>query len=94
MDRLILILLALMAVGAVMSLLLSKFFKRKWIWYSPSMIGTLFIVYYLLKIQFVEMEGFGELGYLIIIFMLIAIVTGNILTNLFIVMKRNKVKKK
>lgn len=88
MDRVALTILGLITTGAVMSLLLSKFFIKKWLWYFPSVIGVLVIIYFSLKIQFETLEGFEELGYIIIIFMVAAVMIGNLLTNVLIFLKR------
>lgn len=94
MDRLVLIILALITAGAVMSLLLSRYVKRIWVWYIPSMVGVLVITYYTLKIQFETMEGFEEIGYVILSLMVIAIMIGNLLTNVVIHLRRRLTKKR
>jgi hypothetical protein len=94
MDRVVLTILALMTAGAVMSLLLSRFFRKKWVWYFPNVIGVLVIIFFSLKIQFENLEGFEELGYIIIIFMVAAVMIGNLLTNVLIVLRRKITKKK
>lgn len=92
MDRVALTILALMSAGAVMSLLLSRFFRKKWVWYFPSVIGVLVITFFSLKIHFEYMEGFEELGFIIINFMVAAVMMGNLLTNVLIVLRRRKKK--
>jgi len=82
MDRLVMVLLVLAAVGALASFLLSRFFKRKWIWYFPSLIGVLIIIYYSLRIEFGKTEGFEALGYLLLSFMALAVVVGNVQVGL------------
>ena len=90
MDRVILILIVFIGVGAVMSYLLSRYFIRKVVWYLPSIIGVLIVIYFSLKIEFVKMEGFVELGYLLNNFMILAVVIGNIITNIIIAQRRKK----
>lgn len=94
MDRVALTILVLITAGAVTSLLLSRFFRKKWVWYFPSMIGVIFIINYSLKIQFENLEGFVELEYIILIYMVAAVVVGNLLTNVLIVRRRKITKKK
>jgi hypothetical protein len=88
MDRVALTILALFAAGAVISLLLSRFVRMKWVWYFPSMIGVLVISFFSLKIQFENLEGFEELGYIIINFMVAVVMIGNLLTNALIVLRK------
>lgn len=90
MDRFVLVLLALAAVGALASFLLSKLFKRKWIWYFPSLIGVLVIIYYSWQIEFGKTEGFEALGYFLLMLMAIAIVVGNVIANIVITLRRKK----
>lgn len=94
MDRVVLTLLVLITAGAVTSLLLSRFFRKKWVWYFPSMIGVIFITNYSFKIQFENLEGFEELGYIILIYMVGAIMVGNLLTNVLIIRRRKITKKR
>ena len=94
MDRVALTILVLITAGAVTSLLLSRFFRKKWVWYFPSMIGVIFIINYSLKIQLENLEGFEELGYLIINFMVLAVMIGNVFTNVLIARRRKITKKK
>jgi len=93
MDRIALTILALMIAGAVMSLLLSRVYKKKWVWYLPSVIGVIVVAFLSLKIQFENLEGFEELGYIMIMFMVIAVMIGNLLTNVLIVLRRRKKKR-
>lgn len=88
MDRVVLTTLALLAGGALLSLLLSRFSRRIWVWYIPSMIGMLFIAYYTMKIQSENMEGTVELGYVLLTLMIAAVMTGSILANLIIGRRR------
>lgn len=90
MDRVALIILGLMIAGAVMSLLLSRFFRKKWVWYFPSVIGVLVVTFFSLKIHFENLEGFEELGYIMIMLMVVAVMIGNLLTNVLIVLRRKK----
>ncbi|HEM3610778.1 TPA: hypothetical protein ACGOYJ_001407 [Streptococcus suis] len=94
MDRIVLTILALITGGVVLSLLLSRFFRKMWVWYIPSIIGVLFIAYYTFKIQSENMEGFVELGYFLIKLMIVAVMTGNIITNLLICRRRRKAETK
>lgn len=88
MDRVLLTILGLITAGVVMSLLLSRFFRKKWVWYLPSIIGVILIAYYSLKIQFQELEGFEELGYVILTYIVLAVMVGNLMTNVFILRRR------
>lgn len=94
MDRIVLTILALITGGVVLSLLLSRVFRKMWVWYIPSIIGVLFIAYYTFKIQSENMEGFVELGYVLIKLMIVAVMTGNIITNLLICRRRRKAETK
>lgn len=88
MDRVLLTILGLITAGVVMSLLLSRFFRKKWVWYLPSIIGVILIAYYSLKIQFQELQGFEELGYVILTYIVLAVMVGNLMTNVFILRRR------
>ena len=81
MDKVILLILTLFIGGVGMSLLLSRFFSRKWVWYIPSIIGLAIIAYVTLKIYSEKMEGHVELGYNIRMLMVATIMTGNLMTN-------------
>ncbi|MPW24677.1 hypothetical protein GC105_02565 [Alkalibaculum sp. M08DMB] len=94
MDRVVITVLALIAAGVVMSLLLSRYVRKKWVWYIPSVIGVFVITYYSLKIQFENLDGHEELGYIILILMMIAVMIGNLLTNVLINLRRRTKKKK
>lgn len=88
MDRIVLMILALISGGVGMSIILSKFFNKKWVWYIPSMIMIIIISYFILKIYSEKMEGHVELGYNIRIMMMAAVMTGNLMTNFIISRKR------
>lgn len=95
MDRFVGLMLGLMAVGVVSSILLAKFIKIKWIWYIPSAISGGVVAYLSYKIKFGNLEGFIELGNILMIFMLLAFMIGNIITNIVVHFRRkskNKVK--
>ena len=91
MDRVALVIFILIIAGAGMSLHLSTCFIKKWVWYVPSAIGVLIIAFFSLKIHFEKMEGFEELGYIVLIFMVVAFMAGNLLANVFIVFRRRKI---
>ena len=88
LDRIILMMAALISGGVGMSIILTKFFIKKWVWYIPSIIMLLVISYILLKIYSEKMEGYVELGYNIRILMMAAVMSGNLMTNLIISHKR------
>jgi hypothetical protein len=90
MDRVLVTFLALILGGVGMSLILSRFITKKWLWYVPSLIGIIIILYFAIKIEIETLEGFQELGYLVIILMLIAFTTGNLLTNVFVTIRHSK----
>ncbi|WP_423189856.1 hypothetical protein ACO1PF_02890 [Alkalibacterium sp. f15] len=90
MDRVALLILVLMTGGAAISFLLSKFFNKKWVWYVPSMIGVLVITYVTFRIETENMEGFEELGYVILTLMVATFMIGNLLTNVIIYLRRRK----
>ncbi len=82
MDRIILLLIGLMAGGGLVSVILSKLIKVRWIWYIPTFISLSVIMYLQYKISFSHLEGFLELAYILQIFMLLAFILGNILVNI------------
>lgn len=84
MDRVVLTILALITAGIVMSLLLSRYVRKKWIWYVPSIIGVVVIIYFYLKIYFENPEGYEEIGYVILSLMAVAVIIGNFMTNILI----------
>ena len=88
MDIVALTILALIIGGVVMSLLLSRYARKIWVWYIPSMIGVVVISYYSLFIELNNLEGHVELGYIFLIFMIAAVMLGNILANIFVVLRR------
>lgn len=92
MDRFVLVLLALAAVGALASFLLSKLFKRKWIWFFPSLIGVIIFIYYFWQLEYGKTEGFQALGYFLLMLMAIAVVVGNVIANIVIALRRKKQK--
>jgi len=63
LDRIVLMLLALISGGVGMSIILSKFFMRRWVWYIPSIIIIIIISYLTMKLYSEKMEGYVELGY-------------------------------
>lgn len=83
-----LIILVLLTLGIVMSLLLSKYAKKKWIGYVPSFIGVVIIVYYSLRIHFEKMDGIEELGYQVFLLMVMVVMAGNLMTNIAIHFKK------
>ena len=85
MDRILGTVLVLLALGAGTSLLLSTFFRKKWVWFLPSITGVILIIGYALKIQLETLEGFEELGYIISIYMITSIILGNLMTNFLII---------
>lgn len=88
MDRVILIILALISAGAGISYLLASFFSRKWVWYIPSMVGVCIIAFLTYKIETVDMEGFEELGYVIMSLFAFVFILGNLMTNVLITLRR------
>ncbi len=95
MDRFTWLMIGLLVGGVVISTLLAKFVKVKWIWYIPSFIGVAVIIYLAYKIKFTELEGFLDLGYFLTILMIVAFIMGNILTNIIIhIKKKNKENRK
>lgn len=88
--RLIFILLLFLLGGAVYSLLISYFTKSRILRYLPTFILLVVSFYLLYLIYFTELEGFLDLGYLMIVFIATAFIFGNISTNLIINFYRNK----
>ncbi len=90
MDRLVWLMMGILIGGVVVSILLTKFINIKWIWYIPSFISMIFIIYLAYEIKFGQLEGFNDLGYFLMILMLVAFIMGNILTNVIIHFRRKK----
>lgn len=88
--RLIFILLLFLLGGAVYSLLISYFTKSRILRYLPTFILLAVSFYLLYLIYFTELEGFLDLGYLMIVFIATAFIFGNIFTNLIINFYRNR----
>lgn len=82
--RLIFFLLLFIIGGAVYSLLVSYFTRSSILRYLPTFILLVVSFYLMYQIYFVELEGFLDLGYLILVFMAVAFILGNVLTNLII----------
>ncbi len=88
--RLILFLLLFLMGGVIYSLLISYFTKSRILRYLPTLILLILSFYFLYLIYFTELEGFLDLGYLLIVFMATAFIFGNVLTNLIINLYRRK----
>lgn len=82
--RLIFFLLLFIIGGAVYSLLVSYFTRSSFLRYLPTFILLVVSIYLIYQIYFVELEGFLGLGYLMLVFMAMAFILGNVLTNLII----------
>ena len=88
--RLILFLLLFLMGGVIYSLLISYFTKSRILRYLPTLILLILSFYFLYLIYFTELEGFLDLGYLLIVFMATAFIFGNVLANLVINVYRKK----
>ena len=89
--RLIFFLLLFLIGGAVYSLLISYFTKSRILRYLPTFILLAVSVYLLYQIYYVELDGFLDLGYLMLIFIAVAFIIGNVLSNFFInLYRKNK----
>jgi len=88
--RLIFFLLLFFIGGGLYSLLISYFTKRRILRYLPTyvLLGVSFYLLYL--IYFKELEGFLDLGYLILVFVSVAFILGNVFSNLAINLYRKK----
>ena len=82
--RLIFFLLLFLLGGAVYSFLISYFTNSRTLRYLPTFILLAVSFYLLYLIYFTELEGFLDLGYLMIVFIATAFIFGNIFTNLII----------
>ncbi len=81
MDRIILIIIVLLAAGMMSSQIISRLFNKKWVRYLPSVIGVVIIAYITVKISSEQMDGFVELGYNIRSLMVLTFIAGNLGAN-------------
>lgn len=77
MERFILILLALLSFGMLISYLTSRFTSNIFLRLWPSIFGLLVMFYLYLKVRFTPMDGFSDLGYFMMGLMAFIIVFGN-----------------
>lgn len=89
--RLILILLLFATGGALYSIVISYFTPNR-IWrYLPSMAGVFLISYLLYRMYYGNLEGFLPLAYLLFIFLITAVILGNVAAGIIIsYRKKNK----
>lgn len=89
--RLIFFLLLFLIGGAVYSLIISNFSKSRILRYLPTFILLVVSFYLLYLIYFQELEGFLDLGYLMLVFVATAFIFGNVFSNLMInLYRKNK----
>lgn len=80
--RLLFLLILLFLAGGIYSFVSSIFTKNKWVRFLPTLLSLLLIPYLLYQTYFGNLEGFMPLAYLLFIFMLAAVVFGNLVGNL------------
>lgn len=88
--RLILILLMLISGGAVYSFVIAYFSKNRILRFLPSIAGVFIIPYLLYRMYYGNLEGFLPLAYLLFIFMITAIIFGNVLAGVIISYRNRK----
>jgi len=79
--RLLFLLVLLFLAGGMYSFVSSLFTKNKWVRLLPTLLSLLLIPYLLYQTYFGNLEGFLPLAYLLFIFMLAAVVFGNLVGN-------------
>lgn len=89
--RLIGLMLLFITGGALYSLIMSYFTRNPILRFLPSIGGTILVPYLIYQMYFGDLEGFMPLAYLLFIFMILAVVMGNAVTNIVInIMRRRK----
>lgn len=79
--RLLFVLVLLFLAGGMYSFISSLFTKNKWVRLLPTLLSLLLIPYLLYQTYFGNLEGFLPLAYLLFIFILAAVVFGNLVGN-------------
>ena len=89
--RLVGVLLLFIIGGALYSFVMSYFTKNNILRFLPSAAGIIVIPYLLYRMYFGNLEGFLPLAYLLFIFMITAVIFGNVLSNIVInIVKKRK----
>ena len=88
--RLILILLLFIFGGAVYSFVIAYFTQNKILRFLPSIAGVFIIPYLFYRMYYGNLEGFMPLAYLLFIFMITAIILGNVLAGIIISYRNRK----
>ncbi|WP_312654547.1 hypothetical protein [Proteiniclasticum sp.] len=91
--RLILLMLLFIFGGALYSVIIAFFTKSKILRFLPSIAGVFIIPYLIYRMYYGNLEGFMPLAYLIFIFMITAVILGNVLAGV-IISYRNRSKKR
>lgn len=88
--RLILIMLLFIFGGALYSVIIAYFSKNRILRFLPSITGVFLIPYLLYRMYYGNLEGFMPLAYLLFIFMITAVILGNVLAGVIISFRNRK----
>lgn len=88
--RLILIMLLFIFGGALYSVIIAYFTKNRILRFLPSITGVFLIPYLLYRMYYGNLEGFMPLAYLLFIFMITAVILGNVLAGVIISFRNSK----
>jgi len=80
--RLLFLLILLFLAGGIYSFVSSLFTKNKLVRFLPTLLSLILIPYLLFQTYFGDLEGFMPLAYLLFVFMVTAVVVGNIAGNI------------
>lgn len=88
--RLILVMLLFILGGAVYSLVISYFTRNRILRFLPSIAGVFMIPYLLYRMYYGNLEGFMPLAYLLFIFLITAVILGNVAAGVIISYRNRK----
>lgn len=88
MGRFAIILLSSLALGALYSYIVQKITKNKLILFLPTALGALWFLYIFTLYTPKQTEGFGDLAIVIIAMIVFALIVGNIVSNIIIILNK------
>lgn len=91
--RYLLLLLVFIAGGGIYSFLFSKITRNAILLYLPTILGGLGALYFLYLIYFTQLEGFLDIAYFIMVTLLVAVILGNVIVNLFTAKGRKRARR-
>lgn len=92
--RFLVLVFLLVVVGVGTPFVLSRFTKKKTLWYVPSILGLISMTYLNYQIRYGNLESTESLAYFVMAMMISLAVIGNVLANLVLhIMGKSKVAK-